>query len=85
MSDEIWRREEIESPCTKVCLIHPGARICVGCLRTGDEIAAWSRMTPAARREVMAALPAREGRLREAGALPSARRGGGRRSRAREG
>jgi predicted Fe-S protein YdhL (DUF1289 family) len=58
-SDNIWRRAEIESPCVKICVIHPEARLCVGCLRSIDEIGAWSRMTPEARRETMAALPAR--------------------------
>lgn len=53
----------IESPCIKVCVIDPAARICTGCHRTLDEIAAWSRMTPEARRSVMAELPARAHRL----------------------
>ncbi len=59
MSDDIWRRDEIESPCVKICMIHPEAKLCVGCNLTADEIAAWSRMTPEARREVMATLPGR--------------------------
>lgn len=58
-ADDIWRRDEVESPCIKVCVVHPAARLCVGCLRTLDEIAGWSRMTPEARRTVMARLPAR--------------------------
>ena len=74
MSDEIWSRAEVESPCTKVCVIHPGARICVGCLRTGDEIAGWSTMTPETRREIMAALPGRAPLLTARSARPSARR-----------
>lgn len=69
MSDEIWKRDEIESPCIKICVIHPEARLCTGCLRSIDEITAWSRMTPEARREVMQALPARK-------ALIAKRRGG---------
>lgn len=60
MTDEVWRRAEIESPCIKVCMIHPETGLCVGCSRTGDEIASWSRMSPEARREVMAALPKRQ-------------------------
>lgn len=60
MSDEVWKRAEIESPCVKICLIHPEARICLGCHRTGTEIAEWSRMTPERRREIMAELPARK-------------------------
>jgi hypothetical protein len=63
MSDEVWKRAEIESPCVKICLIHPEARICLGCHRTPDEIAGWSRMTPERRREIMADLPARKSLL----------------------
>jgi predicted Fe-S protein YdhL (DUF1289 family) len=69
----VWRREEADSPCVQVCVIHPGAGICVGCYRTGDEIARWSRMTPEARREIMDALPARAPMLTAAGARPSLR------------
>ena len=47
MTDEIWKRNEIESPCIKICVIHPESRLCTGCLRSIDEIGAWSRMTPA--------------------------------------
>jgi predicted Fe-S protein YdhL (DUF1289 family) len=73
-ADAVWRRPEIESPCVKVCVIHPSAGICVGCHRTGDEIAAWSRLTPEARRAIMAELPGRAPRLTAPGARPSARR-----------
>ncbi len=69
MSGEVWRRDEIESPCVKVCVVHPEARLCVGCLRTIDEITAWSRMAPETRAQIMADLPSRAGLL-------SQRRGG---------
>ncbi|WP_299560022.1 DUF1289 domain-containing protein [uncultured Sulfitobacter sp.] len=59
MSDDIWKRDEVESPCIKICVVHPESRLCTGCLRSIDEIGAWSRMTPDARRAVMDALPAR--------------------------
>lgn len=68
-SDAIWQRAEIDSPCVKLCVVHPEARLCVGCLRSIDEITQWSRMTPEARRSVMADLPSRAGRI-------TARRGG---------
>ncbi|MEO1952951.1 DUF1289 domain-containing protein [Thioclava sediminum] len=64
-TDDIWKRAEIESPCVKLCQIHPEARICIGCYRTMEEIGAWSRMTPEARREVMAELPERAPQLRK--------------------
>ena len=64
MSDEVWRREEVESPCVKVCLVHPATGLCVGCYRTIEEIAAWATMTPEARRAVMAELPSRAERAK---------------------
>lgn len=63
MTDEIWKRDEIESPCVKICVIHPKARLCTGCLRSIDEISAWSRMSVEARRAVMQDLPSRKGKI----------------------
>ncbi|MEE4188459.1 MAG: DUF1289 domain-containing protein [Roseobacter sp.] len=63
MSDEIWKRAEVESPCIKVCVIHPEARLCTGCLRSIDEITMWSKLSPEARRMVMDELPLRQGQL----------------------
>ncbi len=63
MSDQVWQRDEIESPCVRVCVVHPAERMCVGCYRTTEEIAGWGRMTPDQRRAVMAELPSRAPRL----------------------
>ncbi len=63
MTDDIWKRNEIASPCTKVCMIHPKAKICIGCYRTGAEIAQWSGMAHEARLELMAQLPTRAKQL----------------------
>lgn len=63
MTDDVWSRAEIESPCVKICVIHPQSRTCVGCLRTIDEIGSWSRLSPDERRAIMAALPGRAGDL----------------------
>ncbi|MFK7881334.1 DUF1289 domain-containing protein [Roseobacter sp.] len=63
MTDDIWRRDEVESPCIKICVIHPEARLCTGCLRSIDEITQWSKMTPEARRIVMGELPSRTGKI----------------------
>lgn len=60
MSDDIWKRVEIESPCIKVCVIHPQSRLCTGCLRSIDEITNWSKLTPEVRRTVMEELPSRK-------------------------
>ena len=65
MSDDVWTRDEAESPCIKLCSIHPEERICIGCLRSIEEITSWSRMSPELRREIMDALPTRAPRLRK--------------------
>lgn len=59
----VWRRNETDSPCINVCVVHPEARICTGCFRTIDEIAQWSKFAPETRRAIMDELPAREGLL----------------------
>ncbi|WP_371226942.1 DUF1289 domain-containing protein [Roseovarius sp. 2305UL8-3] len=61
----VWKRDEIESPCIKICVVHPEARICTGCYRSIDEIGRWSKMDPEERREIMAALPDRAGMLKK--------------------
>jgi predicted Fe-S protein YdhL (DUF1289 family) len=75
VSDDVWKRDEVESPCVKVCVIEPASGLCVGCYRTAGEIAAWSGLAPAERRAIMAALPARAPQV--------ARRRGGRAGRTR--
>ncbi|WP_434287293.1 DUF1289 domain-containing protein [Celeribacter sp. SCSIO 80788] len=69
MTDDIWKRDEIESPCTKICQIHPETRLCLGCARSIDEIGRWSSMAAEERRAIMAELPNRQ-------AAPTKRRGG---------
>ena len=59
MTDETWRRDEPDSPCINICLIHPTARICAGCYRTPDEIAAWSRMSAPERARIRQELATR--------------------------
>ena len=77
MSDEIWKRQEVESPCIKICVVHPEARLCTGCLRSIDEITRWSKMSAEERREIMEVLPSRAGQL--------AKRRGGRAARLAKG
>ncbi len=48
------------SPCINICRIDAGTNRCLGCRRTLDEIAAWSRMDDAGKRAVWAKLPLRE-------------------------
>ena len=74
MSDEldVWKRNEPDSPCVKVCVIEPESGLCMGCYRTRDEIAAWGRMERLERLAIMEGLPERAGQIKP-------RRRGGRR------
>ncbi len=49
----------IESPCTKVCIIHAAKGFCLGCGRSLSEIAAWSSLSGQDRTRLMADLPRR--------------------------
>ena len=64
-SAAVWSRAEVQSPCIRVCVVHPEARICTGCLRSIDEITRWSRMSNEQRSQIMSELPDRAGLLRK--------------------
>ncbi|KWT91714.1 MULTISPECIES: DUF1289 domain-containing protein [unclassified Variovorax] len=59
---------DIPSPCISVCRMDPASGFCEGCLRTIDEIAAWSGMDDATKRRVWRAIELRA----DAGFLSSA-------------
>ncbi|MGY9028740.1 MAG: DUF1289 domain-containing protein [Rhodobacterales bacterium] len=63
--DNLWKRDEIDSPCVKLCSIHPAERICVGCYRSMEEIGAWSSLSTEVRLEIMAELPSRASRIQK--------------------
>ncbi|MBO9471921.1 MULTISPECIES: DUF1289 domain-containing protein [unclassified Shimia] len=63
--DTVWQRNEVESPCVKLCVVHPEEKICTGCLRTIGEITSWSKMTSDERRAIMDELPTRAPRLKK--------------------
>ena len=65
MTTPVWKRNEIDSPCIDICVVHPQERICTGCLRTIDEITAWSKMSPEERARITADLPSRAPRLKK--------------------
>jgi uncharacterized protein len=48
----------IPSPCTQVCRLD-NRNICIGCFRTGDEIARWMQMTENEKSRVLANLAER--------------------------
>ncbi len=45
---------KVASPCVDVCRMNPETGFCDGCLRTIDEIAAWSSIDDDAKRDVLA-------------------------------
>ena len=47
------------SPCKDVCRMDPASGWCEGCLRTIDEIAAWSGLSATDRSAILARLPER--------------------------
>jgi uncharacterized protein len=47
------------SPCINVCRIDDATGLCVGCLRTLEEIAAWSVLSDDERRDVWTRLAMR--------------------------
>ena len=51
--------DEVASPCISVCEMDAASGYCIGCLRTIDEIAAWSVLDAEAKRAVLAALASR--------------------------
>ncbi|MEO0549281.1 MAG: DUF1289 domain-containing protein [Pseudomonadota bacterium] len=52
-------QKAIESPCIKVCAINGTLGMCIGCGRTLQEVASWTKLDDAQRREIMDVLPER--------------------------
>lgn len=53
----------METPCVNICMLDDASGLCVGCGRSGDEIARWAEMTQEQRRAVMNTLPERLDRI----------------------
>lgn len=62
------------SPCINVCQMDAATGLCLGCLRTLDEIARWSSLDNPRRHAVLAQLPQRREQWLAAGrTLPTPR------------
>ena len=48
-----------DSPCIDICAIDPKTRLCMGCYRSLDEIAAWPSLSRAERLAIMQGLEQR--------------------------
>jgi uncharacterized protein len=59
VSTPVSQDADVPSPCISVCVLDAGGTYCTGCQRTLDEIAGWVDFSPAEKRAVVAALPAR--------------------------
>lgn len=55
----------IPSPCINVCRMDAASGLCIGCWRTIDEIAAWSRMDDEGKRAVWQAIALRRQAARQ--------------------
>lgn len=52
--------KETNSPCNGVCVMDEDTGLCVGCLRTSDEIAGWAEYSEEQREAVMEKIAERE-------------------------
>ena len=57
------RTPPIPSPCVKVCAIDPDDRVCMGCYRSLEEIAAWPRLSELEKVALNATLEERRAKL----------------------
>ena len=65
-------RDDIETPCVKICVVDPETQLCIGCGRTRMEIAGWLGMAVVERHRIVEALPERMATM----TLRKSRRGG---------
>ena len=59
MAPQAGEGKHVPSPCQSVCIMHPATGWCEGCMRTLEEIAAWSRMDNPEKLAVWSQLPQR--------------------------
>jgi len=52
--------KKISSPCNGICIMDEDTGLCVGCLRTSDEIANWEEYSEEQRTEVLREITLRE-------------------------
>lgn len=57
----------IASPCVNICRMDERSGLCIGCLRTLGEIAAWSSASDDAKRRILEAIAERRQALPGAG------------------
>jgi predicted Fe-S protein YdhL (DUF1289 family) len=65
------------TPCINVCILDPLSALCIGCGRTGEEIAAWATMSESERLTVVVGLEQRLANARSRKARGGRVRAGG--------
>jgi len=68
---------DIPSPCVGICRLDPTTGLCLGCMRSADEIAAWPRASYVQRLQIVERLRTRRravGRTSAADSRPRRRR-----------
>ncbi|MEM7398682.1 MAG: DUF1289 domain-containing protein [Pseudomonadota bacterium] len=55
----------METPCVNICMLDETSGLCIGCGRSGEEIADWVNLSPEERRAIMTTLPERLRRLED--------------------
>lgn len=55
--------QPVPSPCVNICALDEH-NICIGCLRSGEEIMRWGKMTNTERRQVLQNIAEREAEQR---------------------
>jgi len=56
--------DPVVSPCISVCQLDPRTGLCLGCLRSLEEISSWSRISRDEQREVLVAVAERRAALK---------------------
>ena len=64
----------VASPCISVCRMDADTALCVGCLRTIEEIATWGALDDDARKSVLADVARRRARIAAVEPVPDAER-----------
>ncbi|MDB5444595.1 MAG: hypothetical protein JWP86_2746 [Phenylobacterium sp.] len=64
MTDATRPPPPIKTPCIQVCVVDGESGLCLGCYRTLQEVATWTRFSEDERARLMAELPARRSRIR---------------------
>lgn len=59
MSRQSTAGQPVQSPCTGICTLDAAGQLCVGCLRSGAEIAEWPTAGERRRRAILKAVRAR--------------------------